>query len=974
MIPTNHNNTIIHRTTSSKLSRTTTTSTTTPTIKPISISTSPTSTISTATSSSSSSTTSSSSSENQHHHLNQPDYQPTTKNDNNNNNSSSSLPHDIFSITDEELAAQYTFENEIGYGNWGSIWRISTNPSTKTNPPRQKKTLAIKLVHRDKSSNTTNARVKSLWGEFKTLRRFKSNPSPNVLRISSFIITPSYALLTMAFHPALLPVRLSESNPKTIPYLRGLLSGIEFLHRHHITHNDIKPANVVISEQDQPVFIDFGFAVSYGSDWEGAEKGEKKYWSQLSWGTPEYLSPQRARGEPHDERLSDIWSLGITMYEVVVGRTPFESDDHEEFLTKEALQVYYERTLTGEFLGVHHLSRLLKDLLKLMIQPDPKRRLTSCANGILHPYFEPCSSTPHSRRSVIGSSIQDRLKAFESKQAVPTPTLINKPIQQLVTNTKIKLESKSSIKVFRDQPELNTKTPSKKDSVPARVLTPQCQNTPPVATTTKRVPVPYSKLHPHQQENLHTERTPTLASGRTYVTKTPAPVKHIINAESKRDSSIKNLNKEDDWKGEQNSKELNVSAEERARPKTMKDDMKAEQEEGVYQPLKSATGLRNESMKRNRVSNQSCDRDRTLTPKDQLMYRSIGSNATATSFATATVTRMKSPRKELNQRPITARPKTAGPSIQIQSEGVSRYRPRSANGQSASENNEVNVGPKKLFKDQMEMKSDRKPLGLGGIRRLKETEQKVGGIGLDVLKSGTPIKNTSITNVRNNRMSLSTSPNVERTRSLIKRQDHEPSKIPMSQTRIRTTSVRVSSVNINSRSGTMDVTSKTTQTSPTPTTTLTTRRRTSSSINPRTTIPCKMITPMKKERITTTTPTSHIRVRTTSVRIQSGKVSKGIGSSGKKSSMKAGSKQALSSSMSPNLKIKRSPGQVNNPNPNPSPNSNRMKSKLSNSNPSTPNSRLNTSSHHHHHHHPSSNLVSLPRSRSCLIGPSSLIK
>lgn len=106
-----------------------------------------------------------------------------------------SLPHDIFSITDEELAAQYTvslnhhqnlfsdgmrhwwlvwistfiqFENEIGFGNWGSIWRISTNSSSHHGSP---KTLAIKLVHRDKSSNTTSARVKSLWGEFKLSSR-----------------------------------------------------------------------------------------------------------------------------------------------------------------------------------------------------------------------------------------------------------------------------------------------------------------------------------------------------------------------------------------------------------------------------------------------------------------------------------------------------------------------------------------------------------------------------------------------------------------------------------------------------------------------------------------------------------------------------------------------------------------------------------------------------------------------------------
>lgn len=57
----------------------------------------------------------------------------------------------------------------------------------------------------------------------------------------------------------------------------------------------------------------------------------------------EYLSPERARGSLHDERLSDLWAVGVTMYEVAVGRTPFEKDETEEFLTPEALKDYYKR-------------------------------------------------------------------------------------------------------------------------------------------------------------------------------------------------------------------------------------------------------------------------------------------------------------------------------------------------------------------------------------------------------------------------------------------------------------------------------------------------------------------------------------------------------------------------------------------------------------------------------------------------------
>ena len=66
------------------------------------------------------------------------------------------------------------------------------------------------------------------------------------------------------------------------------------------------------------MLVDFGFAQRYDPSSDSA------FVSKLSYGTPEYLSPERAKACYHDERLADIWSLGVTAYEIVVGRTPFE--------------------------------------------------------------------------------------------------------------------------------------------------------------------------------------------------------------------------------------------------------------------------------------------------------------------------------------------------------------------------------------------------------------------------------------------------------------------------------------------------------------------------------------------------------------------------------------------------------------------------------------------------------------------------
>lgn len=82
----------------------------------------------------------------------------------------------------------------------------------------------------------------------------------------------------MDFHPRLMPVALPESRAK--PYFVQLLSAVQHLHSHGIAHNDIKPSNILLSQDDRPVLIDFGFAQQY-------EEGKpERFLSSLSWGTP----------------------------------------------------------------------------------------------------------------------------------------------------------------------------------------------------------------------------------------------------------------------------------------------------------------------------------------------------------------------------------------------------------------------------------------------------------------------------------------------------------------------------------------------------------------------------------------------------------------------------------------------------------------------------------------------------------------
>ncbi len=124
--------------------------------------------------------------------------------------------------------------------------------------------------------------------------------------------------------------------PETIARLVIALAGaLDYAHAHNIIHRDIKPSNVILRGESgrirasvtlplevEPVLTDFGVARLVNAARMTLPGGIS--------GTPAYLSPEQARGEPVDGR-SDIYSLGVMLYEMLAGRLPFDSPDDTPF-------------------------------------------------------------------------------------------------------------------------------------------------------------------------------------------------------------------------------------------------------------------------------------------------------------------------------------------------------------------------------------------------------------------------------------------------------------------------------------------------------------------------------------------------------------------------------------------------------------------------------------------------------------------
>jgi len=142
-------------------------------------------------------------------------------------------------------------------------------------------------------------------------------------------------------------------------YTSEIICALEYLHSRSIVYRDLKPENLLLDRDGHLKITDFGFA----------KKLLDRTWTLC--GTPEYLAPEIIQSKGHSKAV-DWWSLGILVYEMLVGFPPFF--DEQPF-------AIYEKILAGKIDWPRHMDPGAKDLVKKLLVQDRTKRLGNMKNG-----------------------------------------------------------------------------------------------------------------------------------------------------------------------------------------------------------------------------------------------------------------------------------------------------------------------------------------------------------------------------------------------------------------------------------------------------------------------------------------------------------------------------------------------------------------------------------------------------------------
>jgi eukaryotic-like serine/threonine-protein kinase len=256
-------------------------------------------------------------------------------------------------------AGRYELREELGRGAMGVVYHA--------HDPVIGREVAVKTIHL--SSEGTGMSREELVGRFQTEAHAAGLLThPNIVVIYDAGEEEGLFYITMEMVrgrslQAMLDGRQLFPLPRVMKLMEQVCSALDFAHQHNVVHRDIKPANLVLTADDAVKITDFGTAkiLQFGT-------------SQTAhvMGTPSYMSPEQVKGKPVDGR-SDIFSLGVILYELMTGEKPFPGQN----ITTVIYKIINEEPISPRSLD-SSIHPGLSAVITRALAKDPNARFQTC--------------------------------------------------------------------------------------------------------------------------------------------------------------------------------------------------------------------------------------------------------------------------------------------------------------------------------------------------------------------------------------------------------------------------------------------------------------------------------------------------------------------------------------------------------------------------------------------------------------------
>ena len=280
----------------------------------------------------------------------------------NNGNISSSIYNSKMTLNANQMKnrndklSKYEIGQTIGKGAYAKVKIV-------TNLINQEK-YAMKIYDKDKLND--NSKKKCVYREIEILKRINHK---NIAKLIEVITTHNHILIVQElvngislrdyYNREIRNQKGISEHKSTIfkKIFKQIFDAMNYLHKNHMAHRDIKLENILMTKEYEIKIIDFGF---------GMYNPENKL-QNFFCGTPNYMPPEIAFKKPYIGQKADLWSLGVLVYKMFCADFPFKGKNEKEL---------YKAIKKGKFIMASYTPDYIKKIIVNMIDLDPNKRLS----------------------------------------------------------------------------------------------------------------------------------------------------------------------------------------------------------------------------------------------------------------------------------------------------------------------------------------------------------------------------------------------------------------------------------------------------------------------------------------------------------------------------------------------------------------------------------------------------------------------